>query len=373
MDTHKCKYCGEEYSEELEKCPACGEPRDSGGRRSREPISNTPPWVQTLLLVLGGLAIVGVAIYIVYSLGVFGGGDGGPDAVPPSTPVSESPSLNVEPPPTPETPVVTETPEPTPEPTPNIPVNSITLSAEDISFFGRGEGTQLTATVDPASAAPYVVWESSNGKIASVDEFGKVTALSGGTVNITASVGGKTAKCIVRVNMEITGELIDMNIEDISLFSAGETTRLNVTTELTEDELNALVWESDKPEVAVVDSNGVVTAVSSGKANITAKTGDKIAACIVRVNLASTAGLGTGAQLRLNHSDVTLFNPGEFVQLKVLSDGEFNTAGITWSSKDSSKATVDSTGLVTAVSNGTVKISATVDGVTLSCIVRVGG
>ena len=45
----------------------------------------------------------------------------------------------------------------------------------------------------------------------------------------------------------------------------------------------SLVWESDKPDVATVDSNGVVTAVDKGEATITVTCGDKKATCTVLV------------------------------------------------------------------------------------------
>ena len=43
---------------------------------------------------------------------------------------------------------------------------------------------------------------------------------------------------------------------------------------------------------------------------------------------------------------------------------------MTWASTDASVATVGADGTVTAVSKGTCRVTATVDGVTLKCIVR---
>ena len=54
--------------------------------------------------------------------------------------------------------------------------------------------------VVPASAADYVIWDSSDSFIVSVDSNGLLTAQEEGTVTITARViNGPSDSCIVRV------------------------------------------------------------------------------------------------------------------------------------------------------------------------------
>ena len=63
----------------------------------------------------------------------------------------------------------------------------------------------------------------------------------------------------------------------------GETLALTATV-LPEDATDKTVtWESDKPEIASVSKDGVVTAVAEGTANITVKAGEKTASCVVMV------------------------------------------------------------------------------------------
>ena len=63
----------------------------------------------------------------------------------------------------------------------------------------------------------------------------------------------------------------------------GEMLALTATV-LPEDATDkTITWESDKPEVASVSDDGVVTAVAEGTANITAKAGEKTAICVVTV------------------------------------------------------------------------------------------
>ena len=67
----------------------------------------------------------------------------------------------------------------------------------------RSEQFQMQATYTPANARGDITWKSSNPNVASVSWDGKVTAVSRGTVTITATVAGVGEKtCIVRCNFK---------------------------------------------------------------------------------------------------------------------------------------------------------------------------
>ena len=74
-------------------------------------------------------------------------------------------------------------------------VASVSMDATAMAFVG--ESVQLTATTSPAGYA--VVWSSSDPAVATVDKDGKVTANAAGTATITATIGGKSATCVVSV------------------------------------------------------------------------------------------------------------------------------------------------------------------------------
>ncbi len=84
-------------------------------------------------------------------------------------------------------------------------VTGVTLDKENVTLTKAGETAQLTAGVVPADAAnKKVIWTSSDSKVATVDESGKVTAVGTGTCTITVTTedGSKTAVCSVMVNIE---------------------------------------------------------------------------------------------------------------------------------------------------------------------------
>lgn len=81
----------------------------------------------------------------------------------------------------------------------DVLVQEISLSDSDITLFPRGVNT-LIATITPANATDKnIVWQSSDESIATVDDNGKVTAVSVGFAVISATASGKTATCNVTV------------------------------------------------------------------------------------------------------------------------------------------------------------------------------
>ena len=80
-----------------------------------------------------------------------------------------------------------------------IPVESITLSESTVTL-STGSSSSLAAAIVPANANhQFAYWWSENDEVATVDSEGNVTAISEGTVTITAMAGMQTATCEVVV------------------------------------------------------------------------------------------------------------------------------------------------------------------------------
>ena len=138
------------------------------------------------------------------------------------------------------------------------------------------ETITLVATVLPENATDKsVTWKSSNEAVATVDANGKVTAVAVGETTITATTAdgsNLSASCKVTV-IPTLAESITLDKIEISL-EATETATLIATIlpELTTDK--SVEWSSSNEAIAVVDENGVVTAIAIGEATITATTTD---------------------------------------------------------------------------------------------------
>lgn len=167
----------------------------------------------------------------------------------------------------------------------HVAVFGITLNKEATSIV-KGATETLVATVTPPDAEnKAVTWASDKPAVAKVDQNGKVTAVDGGTANITATTvdGKKVATCVVTVTVPVTGVTLDT---DAITLEIDGTQKLVATVAPINATNKKVTWKSDKPEIATVDQEGTVTGVADGTANVTAETedGKKVATCAVTVN-----------------------------------------------------------------------------------------
>ena len=168
---------------------------------------------------------------------------------------------------------------------PSYPVTGIKVSQDTLMLTKKDETAQLSAEVVPSYADnTQVIWKSSDEKVATVDEKGKVTAVGNGTATITVtSVSGNyTATVAVTVKIPVEIERITIEAEKETLTKIGESTELKIKIEPENADAQKLIWKSENEMVAAVDENGKVTAVGNGTVAITVTTEDgKIMASIM--------------------------------------------------------------------------------------------
>ncbi len=129
-----------------------------------------------------------------------------------------------------------------------------------------------------------------------------------------------------------------------------------------------LQWSSETPSVATVDGNGRVTGVTAGTARIVAASGGRSGDAMVTVT-----------QNTVETVDVTpetaALAPGETQQLTAVARDADGLAipgrTASWLSESPGVATVNASGVVTAVSVGTATIRATIDGVVGTALIAV--
>ena len=252
---------------------------------------------------------------------------------------------------------------------PATAVTSVELDADEMTLKVGDEG-QLQATVAPEDATDKTVtWSSDKTSVATVDATGKVTAVAEGEATITAKAGDKTATCKVTVTaatVAVTSVALDKTTLALTVGDAAVQLTATVAPEDATDK--TVTWSSDKESVATVDATGKVTAVAAGEATITAKAGDKTATCKVTVTAATVAV----TSVALDKTTLALTVGDAAVQLTATVAPEDATdKTVTWSSDKTSVATVDATGKVTAVAEGTATITAKAGDKTATCTVTV--
>lgn len=211
---------------------------------------------------------------------------------------------------------------------PSYPVTGIKVSPDTLTLTKKDETAQLTAEVTPSYADnKRVTWQSSDEKVATVDENGKVTAVGNGTATITAtSVSGSyTATVSVTVKIPVEIQKLTIEAEKETLTKIGESTELKVKIEPENADLQKLLWKSDNEKVATTDENGKVTAVGNGTAEITVTTEDgKITASImitVKVPDEPTINKTTGFR-RLRARSVKQTKTSVTLQWNIIEDAD---------------------------------------------------
>lgn len=121
-----------------------------------------------------------------------------------------------------------------------------------------------------------------------------LTALKPGVVTLTAASDADmavTASCTVTITAQGV-ESLSITPDKLTL-NKGETGTLTAQAGPESAMDKTVLWESDHPEIANVDKDGVVTAISGGKATITAKAG--IATATAEVTVKGTPAVNPGS------------------------------------------------------------------------------
>lgn len=137
--------------------------------------------------------------------------------------------------------------------------------------------------------------------------------------------------------------------------NVGATETLSVTRTPASVSYPTISWSSSNTSVATVNASGVVTAVGNGTATITAKTTDGTnisKTCSVTVQTPVSGVTVSPTSLSLNAGST-------YTLTKSISPSTASNQNVTWSSSNTSVATVNASGVVTAVGNGTATITCT--------------
>lgn len=247
--------------------------------------------------------------------------------------------------------------------------DSVELNKKEITLKSGSDAETLIAEIIGDYTDSDLVWSSSNPEIASVKN-GTVTPHKAGMADITVSIKGTELSDICKVTVTQSVKSIDISQDTMDLSIGGANGELSVSISPSDANNKKVTWQSDNKSVATVSSNGIVTPVSVGTANITAITEDGgfTESCMITVteNIPVTG-------ITLDKSRLTLPENGAVNQIKVNTEpSNASDKNIVWQSSNTSVATVLD-GVVTSQNPGRAIITAkTVDGgFSASCEVTV--
>ena len=161
-------------------------------------------------------------------------------------------------------------------------VSKVKLTKKSVTLI-KGRNTTIKAKVSPTNATnKKLKWTTSNAKVATVNQRGKITAKGKGTATIKVMAldgSNKYATCKVTVKQPVTS--IKLNKKTVTLKAKGSAKQKTATLRATVSPKNAnnkaVKWTSSKSKIATVNSKGKVTAKKKGTCYViaTAKDGSK--------------------------------------------------------------------------------------------------
>ena len=236
----------------------------------------------------------------------------------------------------------------------------VTLTPASDTLVARGDTVRLAASAFDANDTPFVgarfVWASSDATVATVDSTGLVTSASPGEAAVTATSDGATGGMQVTV-LPLAPTEMRVTPDTVVMSALGETVQLAATVfdQLGREMEGAEVsWSSGDDAVVTVDASGRITAVGAGTATVTAVSGTvSVTTTVSMMQIVDSVAVVPMAQT---------ITTGDTLRLVAQA---FDTRGnpvpgarFSWRTSDPAVATVDTTGLVRGIAEGTVVITA---------------
>ncbi len=226
------------------------------------------------------------------------------------------------------------------------------------------DGTQKDLT-------QYATWTSSNTSYATVNNKGLATGVAAGSPTITATYGGYSEYAYLYVTTNNTvATLTSISVMPTnSSIAVGTTQQLTATGHYsdgsTQDLTTQVTWSSTDTTKVTINSTGLAYGVTTGSSTITATLAGISGSTLV------TAKLLTQVSVTPTNSSIVVGTSLQFMAIGTFSDGSTQdlTTQVTWSSSDTTKATINSTGLAYSVGVGSPTITATLAGISGSATV----
>ncbi len=249
---------------------------------------------------------------------------------------------------------------------PVLTLTAITVTPATAGI-AAGASQQFTATAtfsdgSTANVTSTATWISSSTATATISASGVATGIASGTSTITASLSGVNGTAVLSVTAKtLTAIAVTPGTASIAegamlQFTATATYSDNSTANVT----STAAWSTASSSIATVNGSGLATAVAAGSTTV--------AATLNGVSGAAALSVKTITSIAVTPAPAS-FAAGSTQQLTATatySDGSTSdiTSTAAWSVANPSVATVNSSGLATALASGTTHATATMNGVT---------
>lgn len=235
-------------------------------------------------------------------------------------------------------------------------VSEIILNSQNLSL-ALGEKFQMNVRLLPDDASNKLSWVSENSSVATVDSNGLILAVNNGAtrIKVTALSGGK----VEYINIIVKTPLKGINLDRASVeLSKNNSLKISPSFDPFGATNKSIIWTSQDPAIAKVDSVGNITALKDGETVIKARSVDGGFERVVKVTVFTPL-----TRITAKNSNINLI-VNENIGLSVeFYPNDATNKNLIWEVSDSSVVNLGSDGKITARKPGNALVTATsVDG-----------
>jgi len=247
-------------------------------------------------------------------------------------------------------------------PAPALLSIAVTPAIPDI--LGVGSSQVFVATGKYADGSTMditskVTWTSSDTNIATITSTGVANGAGIGSTKITAALSGVISQVVILPVVAFTLSSIEITPASPANLTVGLTEQFTATAiysdGTTADISTKVTWVSSAPNVATISSSGLATGIGEGSTDITAAmSGLTSPAAKLPVATLSSIAISPASP-----DNLTVGSIQRFVAVGTFSNGIVSliTSPVTWTSSNTSVATISSDGIATSKAEGTTNIS----------------
>jgi uncharacterized protein YjdB len=241
-----------------------------------------------------------------------------------------------------------------------------------MNAFRRSTLWVLTLVAGTGLGAAAITWSSGAPGLASVSGSGLVIGIAPGTAVILAHVDGVVGSATVSV-AQMPVASVSVSPSTASLTVGGTSTLSATLRDASGNTLSGRIvgWSTSDQAVATVSQSGVVTGVAAGSTTITATSEGQTGTASITV---TSGGPGPLAAITLTPTSLSLVVGGTQQVIATALDASgtvLSGVSISWSSANSSVATVNQSGLVAGAGAGNTTVTASSGSVSASVPVTV--
>ena len=239
----------------------------------------------------------------------------------------------------------------------NIEAESITLNKSKLKI-NEGTTYSLSAIISPSNVTnKNIIWTSDNNSVAKVNSKGIVKGIKEGTATITVKTSNnKIATCNITVKKPTIAVSKVTISSKVSQITEGSSISLLATVFPKNASDKSITWICSNNNVIKINSNGTIIGLKEGSARITATSNNGVSDYI---NIVVKPKIVDVTSITLNNSNISLLKGDTKTLTATIKPKNATNKNIKWTSSDTSVASVNQNGKVTANKKGTATITAT--------------